>query len=295
MTVAAIDIGSNSVRLLISDDAGKSLHRESLVTGLARGVDRTGRLSDEAMSDTIEVIEDFAEAMRPHRFDSVRIVATSATRDASNGGQLMDQIEHIIGVRPEVIGGDAEAELSFVGATQSTDAPGPYLVIDIGGGSTEVVFGDVSIDWWQSFDIGSVRLTDRCLEERPSPPDQTARARDECDAIFESMPTFAPATVLGVAGSFTRVAALVGDLAEYDRNAVEGVTLTKGDFSSLIDRLAPLTLEETIALRAIDPKRAPVMLGGTIVGERVLAHAGVESVQVCTYGVLDGLVASMLS
>jgi exopolyphosphatase/guanosine-5'-triphosphate,3'-diphosphate pyrophosphatase len=157
------------------------------------------------------------------------------------------------------------------------------------------VYGDDSIEWWHSYDIGSVRLTDRCLTERPSPPTQTARARAQCDEIFESMPPFEPATVLGVAGSFTRVAALIRGLAEYDRNAVDGMTLWREDFTLLVDRLSGLTLEETIALRAIDPKRAPVMLGGTIVGERVLLAAGASSVSVCTQGVLDGLVTSMLT
>ena len=221
MTVTAIDIGSNSIRILTLGPDGSDVRREAVVTGLATGVDATGRLADATVDATIDVLERFANWMEADGTARVRAVATSACRDAANGPEIMDRIAGIIGVEPEIISGAAEAELAFRGAS-SHAGPGPRVVVDIGGGSTEIIEGADEIEWHHSYDIGSVRLTDWAIDERPVPDTAVERARTMADGVF-AMPAIpvAGGAVIGVAGTFTSIAAIDRGLERYRRDLVD--------------------------------------------------------------------------
>jgi exopolyphosphatase/guanosine-5'-triphosphate,3'-diphosphate pyrophosphatase len=223
-------------------------------------------------------------------------VATSATRDAANASELLDGVEARIGVRPDVISGDEEAALSFAGATATIDDPGPYLVIDVGGGSTEFVYGARAPEYSVSIDIGSVRITERAVPSRPAPPHEVVAAREQTGRLFTAFaPPGRPGTVIGVGGTFTSLAAIDSALPSYDRAVVDGYELTHDDLVALVARLMMLTVAETAAIPTLDPQRAPVILGGAIVAERALAAAGAGRLLVGEHDLLDGLAMRLLA
>lgn len=295
MSVAGIDIGSNSVRLLILDDAGNQLERRTAVTGLGRGVDATRRFRDDTVAATLDVIRTYSATMQHHNVSRVRAVATSASRDADNGDDLVDAIDEIIGMKPEIIGGEEEAGLAFTGAVANTDGEPPFLVIDIGGGSTEFVFGVDSPSYAMSVEIGSVRLTDRKLPDRPPSTTQMTDAATHADALFSSVQLpGVPRTVIGVAGTFTSLAAINLGLSVYDRDAVHGTELSKGEVKELITELSTLTIEETASIPSLDPKRAPVLLAGAVLVDSAARVAMTESILISEYGLLNALATSLL-
>ena len=290
MRVAAVDIGTNSMRLLIVQLVGNGpveLGRYERVTGLGRGVDATGELSEEAVDRTLLALSEFGGRMREAGVELKRAVATSASRDASNREKFFDQAELALGVRPEMISGDEEASLSFVGATGRSDRPGPHLVIDIGGGSTEFV----TLEGGRSFDIGSVRLTDRVLRDRPAPPDRLGAARALVAEMFLPVTPFV-GSVIGVAGTWTSLArirhghenAIGPDLGELPREDIRG----------LVERLGSLTVEQTAALPGLDPARAPVIMAGAVIAEGAAAAVAADQVTVSEHDLLDGVVAALL-
>lgn len=293
MTVSAIDIGSNSVRLLTVDAQGVEIRREVEVTGLALGVDATGVLSEEPVRATEAVLTGFAALIAADGSDRVGIVATSASRDATNGADVMARFERIIGVAPEVIGGGREAALAFAGAT----APMPsatHVVVDIGGGSTEIIEGTDAIRWAHSYEIGSVRLTDRCVLRHPVSQDGVAAARDAADVVLSSpQPGVGATTIIGVAGTFTSIAAIVLGLGEYDREQVHHAELSIDDIEDTVDRLARMRPTEVAAIPSLDPRRAPVILGGAIVAAAVMRNLSATTVSVSEYDLLDGLAAEV--
>jgi exopolyphosphatase/guanosine-5'-triphosphate,3'-diphosphate pyrophosphatase len=296
MTVAAVDIGSNTVRLLITADDGAEVAREVVVTGLGRGVDAAKVLERSAVDATLEVISRYAELCRRSGVGRIGAVATSATRDARNGAAVMDEIAELLGVVPEVIAGDREALLSYAGATDGLDS-GPHVVCDIGGGSTEFIEGEAgSVSWSHSYDIGSVRLTDRCLGGHPPSPDRVARARAEVDAVLSEPRVRARTdTLIGVAGTFTSLAGIHLGLDRYDRAAVHGTMMTTDDIATLGDALAIMTLRELEAIPSLDPARAPVIVAGAIIAQRALLAASAEEVRVSEHDLLDGLTAELRS
>jgi exopolyphosphatase/guanosine-5'-triphosphate,3'-diphosphate pyrophosphatase len=295
MNVAAIDIGSNSVRLLVLDDEGVQIIRESTVTGLGRGVDTGRRFRDDTIAATLDVMRSYAASIADCGASVVRPVATSASRDAANGEELMAAISDILGTRPEIISGDVEAELAFSGATANTGGAPPFLVIDIGGGSTEFVFGVSEPSYAVSIDIGSVRLTDRQLPDRPPTALQLAEASAHVDALFSAiaLPGM-PRTVIGAAGTFTSLAAIDLGLDHYDRDAVHESTLSRYDLKQLIAELSVLTVDETAAIPALDPGRAPVILAGAVVADRAAVSVGADHILVSEYGLLHGVAMSLL-
>ncbi len=295
MNVAAIDIGSNSVRLLILDSEGLQLVRESTVTGLGKGVDTDRRFRDDTMAATLDVMRSYAASIADCGVTVVRSVATSASRDASNGEELMAAISCIIDTRPEIISGDVEAELAFSGATANSGGAPPFLVIDIGGGSTEFVYGVSEPSYAVSIDIGSVRLTDRQLPDRPPTALQLMDGSAHVDALFSAiaLPGI-PRTVIGAAGTFTSLAAINLGLDHYDRDAVHESTLSRHDLKRLIAELSVSTLEETAAIPALDPGRAPVMLAGAVIADRAAVAAGSDDILVSEYGLLHGVAMSLL-
>ena len=295
--VAAIDCGTNSIRLLItdvSDGVEEELVREMRIVRLGQGVDATGRMAPEAIERTLAATREYAEMIASLHADRVRFCATSAARDASNAQDFSSAIEAIVGVRPEVLTGAEEARASFVGATRGLGAAGDALVVDIGGGSTELVVGrDEIVAWSTSLDIGSVRMTERFL--RADPP--TAGEIDECreylrEALAEASAGLSPvATFVGVAGTITTVAAHVLNLPEYNRAAIHGARLTIDDTRAACASLAGMTVAERGALPFMHPGRADVIGGGALVLDAVLTSLPLATNEliVSEHDILDGI------
>jgi exopolyphosphatase/guanosine-5'-triphosphate,3'-diphosphate pyrophosphatase len=289
---AAIDIGTNTVRLLILDDDGRDLERRYVVVGLGKGIDATGTFQAGAVERTLDTLDQYREAIDRHGVDRVRAVATSATRDVTDGEAFLDDAERVLGVRPEVISGEEEAALSYRGALRGGPGEPPIVAIDVGGGSTEFVYGTDEPEYATSIDMGSVRLTERALPDRPASAEQAAGARAEADRMLSEVGLPGPVTTaVGVGGTFTTLATLSRGLPYH--TSVEGERLSLADVGLLIDRLAELTIEGTAALDGIDPTRAPVILGGAIVVERAMAAAGLDQVIVSEHDLLDGIALSL--
>ena len=282
---AAIDIGTNSVRLLVVDEHGADLTRRSEVTGLGRGLAASARLNPEGRSATLEVLGAYAAAMTELRVERQRAVMTAAGRNAMDTTDFLTQATEALGFPIEVIPGEEEAALSYAGA--ASDLPGDDpVVVDIGGGSTEVVTAGEG----RSFEIGSVRLTDQHLANRPVSDQTLADARETVQEVLDPVdPTSRP--VIGVAGTWTTLAAI--EHGVYDPDLIHHSRLSVPMLGRWIDRLAMLSVEETARLPGIEPRRAPVILGGAIVAEQVLAALGAHDCLVSERDLLDGMVAAL--
>ena len=275
------------MRLLIVQQIGDGLvelGRWQRVTALGAGVDATGLLSEEGIDRTLLVLAEFGGRMREMEVERRRAVATSASRDAGNREMFFDRAEIALGVRPELISGDEEARLAFSGATSGAPVPPPHIVVDIGGGSTEFV----TVDGGRSLEMGSVRLTERALGNRPPSLEELTAARI---LVQESFAGIAPTigTVLGVAGTWMSLAGIHGGDPE-----VHLSSMTAGELSGLVERLSLLTVEQTAALPGFDPARAPVILSGAVIAEGCLSALGAPDVTVSNHDLLDGVV-SLLS
>lgn len=287
MKVAAVDIGTNSMRLLITDGISEDGRWEK-VTGLGRGVDRTGRLADDAIERTLEALSDYGAFIRAAGVDSIRAIATSASRDASNREEFFDRAEKALGVRPALIIGEQEARYAFAGATGWYEGPGPVVVSDIGGGSTEFVTEDGGV----SVNIGSVRLTERLLGDRPARPAQVAAARDHVRDLFSEVAVGEVGALIGVAGTWTEIPSIArGMPAPTDPH---GMTVTREDISGSVELLAGLTVEESARLGTFNPERAPVIFGGVIVAEMVMERVGAREAVVSVRDTLDGVASELL-
>ena len=301
MRVAALDCGTNSVRLLVADVDGRAktdLHREMRVVRLGEGVDRTGLLDPAAIERTRCALVDYAARCRELNVDAIRMVATSATRDAGNRGDFVAVVRDVLGVDPEVITGDEEAALSFDGATRGLDlAGGPFLVVDIGGGSTEVVLGAAAVEAARSVDVGCVRLTERHLADDPPTADQIAAATADVEAaltrVREVVPVDRARTVVGLAGSVTTVAALVLGLDAYDAERIHGSRLSAADVAATSARLIAMTRAERAALPVMHPGRVDVIGAGALVLHLLLARFGLSEVVVSESDILDGIAWSV--
>lgn len=294
MIVGAVDIGTNSMRLLVTD-GDTEFCRETRVTGLGQGVDATGRFDVKRRAATLSVLGSYGRMMEQLGVERRRAVATSATRDATDGAAFVETAGVLLGTRPEVISGIEEASLSFRGAVAAFDDSLPSVVIDIGGGSTEFVFGEQAVVFSASIDIGSVRLTDRVIPSLPAPAWSVAAARQAAVSAFSdvALPE-TPDRVIGVAGAFTSLSAIALDLPAYDRDAVHGSVLTRAGLSDTIRTLAGLSLDQTAAISSLDPKRAPVILAGAIVAEAALSAVDATEATISEYDLLDALAASLL-
>jgi len=284
MRVGVVDIGTNSMRLLITDDE-EEVGRWVEVTGLGRGVDRTGRLSEDAMAQTLEALEVFGERMTALGVEARAAVATSATRDASNRKVFLDRAELALGVRPEVISGGREGILSFDGATADFDVNEPIWVSDIGGGSTEIVMYDDGF----SLQMGSVRLSDRLAAGFPLTSAEYRRATHMAISALSQLDFGEVGTHIGTAGTWTSLAAIAQELPGYDGESVHGYRLDNRELDALVDYLCGITLEETAAIPSLDPRRAPVIRCGAIVARAVVDVLGVETTVVSLKDSLDGL------
>lgn len=290
MKVAVVDIGTNSMRLLVTDgvEAGG---RWVEVTGLGRGVDATGILSEEAIQRSLEAFRRFGHIMDAEGVERRAAIATSATRDASNRDEFLDRAEQALGVRPEVISGGREGILSFDGATIDFDVEDPVWVSDIGGGSTEIVMYD---DGW-SIQVGSVRLTERLGAGFPLTTAELGRARHLAAVALTGYHFGEVATHIGVAGTWTSLAAIALELDAQDDVAVHGHILGTTELNHLVEVLAGLTLEETEAIPSLDPKRAPVIRCGAIVAAAVVKRLGVDATLISVKDSLDGFASELLA
>jgi exopolyphosphatase/guanosine-5'-triphosphate,3'-diphosphate pyrophosphatase len=306
--VAAIDCGTNSIRLYVAEVlAGSSdpeivdVVRRMTVVRLGEGVDRTGRFSDEAIERTLAALRDYTAELRALGAERVRMVATSAARDAANSDQFLDAAEQVLGVRPEVISGDEEARLSFHGAVsglpRDVGSGPPFLVVDIGGGSTEFVLGAREVTAARSVDIGCVRLTERSLPSDPPTGPEIEAATRLVDASIataaETVPVRDALTLVAVAGSATTVAAIALDLPAYDPVAIHGSALRADPVHQVADRLLAMPRAERAVLPVMHPGRVDVIGAGALILSRIVGLVGVGEVVISEHDILDGMAWSL--
>ncbi|MDP9182821.1 MAG: Ppx/GppA family phosphatase [Actinomycetota bacterium] len=300
MRVAAIDCGTNSIRLLVADldGSGKAdVHREMRIVRLGQGVDRTGVLAPEALERTRAAVVDYAATCRELEVERTRFVATSATRDSANRDVFTALVRDALAVEPEVVSGDEEAALSFLGATSGLEVQGPYLVMDIGGGSTELVVGDEKVDAACSVDVGCVRLTERHLHDDPPTAAQVAAARADVEAALAEAEKVVPMsqarTAIGLAGSVTTVAALALELPSYQADRIHLSRLSAAQVREVTTRLLAMTHAERAALPVMHPGRVDVIGGGALVLLTAVERFGLEEVLVSEADILDGIALSL--
>jgi exopolyphosphatase/guanosine-5'-triphosphate,3'-diphosphate pyrophosphatase len=303
--VAAIDCGTNTVRLLVCDidpAAGtQDTHvRELRIVRLGQEVDRTGRLADEALVRLFAAVEEYAVIIADHDVDAIRFVATSAVRDASNADVFARGVKERLHVAPEVVSGDEEAALSYDGATRAlVDVPGPIAVLDVGGGSTELVLGDAHghVRAARSLDIGSVRVTERLMSSDPPTADEIAAARDVVDAALDTLQSYGvrvgdARTLVGTAGTVTTVASVLLGLRAYDRSRVHGATFARADVHGLVERVLAMTVAEREAL-GVPAGRSDVIGAGALILDRVLLRSSAPVLLVSDSDILDGIAWSI--
>ncbi len=299
--VAAVDCGTNSVRMLVAEASGAGgfteLDRQLRLTRLGQGVDATGEFHPDALRRTFAACDDYADVLGRLGVRRVRFVATSAARDAANREEFFAGVRSRLGLDAEVIDGDEEARLSFAGALSAVpDAEVPALVMDIGGGSTELVLGRPgSLRGAVSLDMGSVRLRERFLAGDPPRPGEIEEATEFVDDLLDAgAPDIAAArTWIGVGGTATSLAAIVLGLASYDRARVHRTVLRRADLVALASRLLSLPVADVLAIPTMEPGRADVLCAGALICARVAARASVD-LTVSESDILDGLVAGLL-
>jgi len=298
-TVAAIDCGTNSTRLLVARADGQSvvaLQRLMRITRLGQGVDRHRALAPEAIQRTVTVLEEYRQVMDRFDVGPVRMTATSAARDAANRDDFFVAAEEAIGVRPELLDGEEEGRLSFKGATRELDPhDGPFLVVDIGGGSTEFAVEGAAM----SVDIGCVRLTERFLHGDPPRPEELSQAlsvvHDYLDDVEREIPAVNDAVrLVGLAGTVTTVAAVEIGLSTYDRDRIHHFLLTKAAAEDVFRTLATEKRADRIHNPGLEEARADVIVGGCCVLVGVMRHFGFETCLVSEADILDGLAVSLL-
>jgi exopolyphosphatase/guanosine-5'-triphosphate,3'-diphosphate pyrophosphatase len=302
MRVAAIDCGTNSIRLLVADIAGDRLRdvdRRMEIVRLGEGVDRTGRLGDAALERTLAACGRYADVIAGLGAERIRFVATSASRDASNSADFAAGVQRILGVAPEVVTGLAEADLSFVGASRSlADLPAPALVVDIGGGSTEFVLGGDHAEQAVSVDMGCVRFTERHLRSDPPSTTETAAIVADADALIERAAAVVDLSrarcLVGLAGTVTTMSAIAMELPAYDSAAIHGSVLSAGQVHAVAEQLAAASRAQRLAMPVMHPGRADVIPAGALILDRIVAATGVAEVVVSEHDILDGIAWSLV-
>lgn len=310
--VAAIDCGTNSIRLLIAESIGDQLHdlhRETRIVRLGQGVDATGEFAPDAIARTRAALADYAALLKTYHVERVRMVATSAARDVANRDVFFAMTAEVLGAAipgsfAEVISGDEEAELSFRGAVGELDSAGaPFIVVDLGGGSTEIVLGkaDNVVTASYSADIGCVRLTERCLHSDPPTAREVAAARqvvsERLAAALQMVPVEQARTWVGLAGTMTTLSALAHDMTTYDAAAIHLSRVPGRQLLAVCSRLLSMTRQERAALPPMHEGRVDVIAGGAIVVEELARElqdrAGIDELTVSEHDILDGIVLSL--
>ncbi|WP_216215114.1 Ppx/GppA phosphatase family protein [Amycolatopsis aidingensis] len=313
--VAAIDCGTNSIRLLVAEltirhDGTvdlRDLHREMRIVRLGQGVDATGRLAPEALERTRAALVDYAAAARRKGAEQVRMVATSATRDASNRDEFFAMTREVLGVEAEVITGDEEARLSFTGAVGEQDPDdGPFLVVDVGGGSTELVLGtwdgrQAEVIAARSVDIGCVRITERALRTDPPTAAEVAAARELAAEIlakaYDVVDVARASTWIGVAGTITTLSAVAQELPEYDSERTHLSRLSRADIDGVAGKLLGVNHDTRAANPVIHPGRVDVIGGGAVIVQvlagQLVERGGPADLVVSEHDILDGIALSL--
>ncbi|GIF12423.1 Ppx/GppA phosphatase family protein [Actinoplanes teichomyceticus] len=294
--VAAIDCGTNAIRLLIADVAGDRLtdvSRRMEIVRLGEGVDRTGMLSAAALDRTRAALAGYATEIEESGAVAVRMCATSASRDASNAQDFRDMVRGVLGVEPEVITGEEEAALSFLGAVRGLRAPGPYLVFDLGGGSTEFVTGTDGVRQAISVDIGCVRMTERHLHGDPPTAAELAAAEADVTAAVDTALAAVSGrdarTLVGLAGTVTTVAALAHDLPVYDSARIHHSEISREAVGRVTAELLGMTVERRLALPVMHAGRADVIGAGALIMRIIMERSGHDSVIASEHDILDGI------
>ena len=310
--VAALDCGTNTFRLYVADvypdGRQQQLCRETTIVRLGQGVDRTGEIAPDSMVRALAAAQKYGEILRELKPEKVRMVATSASRDARNAHEFVAGVEAGIGVKPEVISGEEEAALAFSGATRGLAGkfPAPYLVVDLGGGSTELVLGDGSVEAAYSMDVGSVRLTERRLVSDPPTLAEIELAHDDVAAMLANASAIVPIektrTIVGVAGTVTSLTAFYLGLSKYDPELVDGTALTSAQVQQVCADMLAMTKAERLALGFMQPGRADIIGAGALIWADVVgevaarvAEAGgkVEAVVARESDMLEGIAADL--
>jgi exopolyphosphatase / guanosine-5'-triphosphate,3'-diphosphate pyrophosphatase len=297
--VAAIDCGTNSVRLLVSADGRTTLERLMRITRLGEGVHAAGRLDPAAVERTVAVLREYREVMDRFGVERVRMTATSAARDAANRDDFFGAAAEAVGVEPELLSGEEEGRLSFLGATAELDpAVGPFLVVDIGGGSTEFVFGHTEAEATVSTDMGCVRMTEAWLHHDPPQAMELSQAISVIDIHLDDVVREIPQldttrTFVGLAGTVSTAAAVEIGLARYDRDRIHHFGLTRAAAEDVFRTLATEALADRVHNPGLEAERADVIVGGMCVLVTVMRRFGIEELLVSEADILDGLAMSI--
>jgi exopolyphosphatase/guanosine-5'-triphosphate,3'-diphosphate pyrophosphatase len=306
--VAAIDCGTNSTRLLVVDASGRPQERRMQITRLGQGVAATGRLAAEAIERTVGVLAEYRKVMDAHGVDRVRMTATSAARDAANRTDFFDAVEAVVGAAPELLSGEQEGRLSFTGATTGLDAAlGPFLVVDIGGGSTELIAGpeparpgtEPAVRGIRSIDVGCVRITETYLAGDPPTADELRDAhravRSLLDGAIADVPALGDrATLVGLAGTVSALTRFDQGLEDYDWDRIHHAWLTRASVGAMLDELAAETVQQRRSRPAMERERADVIVGGAVVLAEVMDRVGADRCLVSESDILDGLAMSIV-
>jgi exopolyphosphatase/guanosine-5'-triphosphate,3'-diphosphate pyrophosphatase len=302
MRVAAIDCGTNSIRLLIADIDGanfREIHREMEIVRLGQGVDKTGQFHPDAIVRTLAAVDKFAIEIAKRGVEKIRFCATSATRDATNRDLFIDGVRERLGIAPEVIPGEVEAALSFQGATRDFPATdGPFLVIDIGGGSTEFVFGTTTVEFAKSMNIGCVRMTERHFTGGDADPGQIAAAIEDIDEAIAQAAKIVPITqsktLIAVAGTATTVAAAALELSTYDRYSIHLSRISAEKVHAVSKTFLSMKREDREALGYMHPGRVDVIGAGSLVLSRIMLATGAKEFVASESDILDGMAWSLV-
>jgi exopolyphosphatase/guanosine-5'-triphosphate,3'-diphosphate pyrophosphatase len=301
MRVAAIDCGTNSIRLLIADIDGNNFRevvRDMEIVRLGQGVDQTGQFHPDAIARTLAAVDKFAVEIAKRGVEKIRFCATSATRDATNRHLFVDGVRDRLGIEPEVISGDEEAALSFAGAIKDLNpSDGPFLVVDIGGGSTEFVFGTTTVEAAKSVNIGCVRMSERHFANDPATAEQVELARTDIRAAIAEaaaeVPITQAKTLAAVAGTATTVAAAALDLSEYDRYAIHLSRITADQVHVASAMFLTSNREDRLALGYMHPGRVDVIAAGSLVLSEIMKATGATQFVASESDILDGMAYSL--
>ena len=301
MRVAAIDCGTNSIRLLIADIDGNNFRevaRDMEIVRLGQGVDETGQFHPDAIARTLAAVDKFAAEIAKRGVEKIRFCATSATRDATNRHLFVDGVRERLGIELEVISGDEEAALSFAGAIKDLDpSKGPFLVVDIGGGSTEFVFGTSTVEAARSVNIGCVRMTERHFASDPAKSEQIEAARTDIQAAIAQAAAVVPITqaktLVAVAGTATTVAAAALELPEYDRYAIHLSRISAQQTHDAATMFANTSREQRLQLGYMHPGRVDVIAAGALVLSEIMKATGATEFIASESDILDGMAFSL--
>jgi exopolyphosphatase / guanosine-5'-triphosphate,3'-diphosphate pyrophosphatase len=300
--LAAIDCGTNSTRLLVARGAGadkQPLARVNTITRLGRGVDANGHLDPEAIARTVEVLRDYRALLDEHGAERLRVTATSAARDAANRDEFFDAAEAVLGVRPELLSGTEEAELSFLGATAELDpGDGPFLVVDIGGGSTEFIVGTGEVEGSMSIDGGCVRFLEQYIEHDPPQPEELhaciSVTQQWMEDVARELPGLRDArTFVGLAGTITTMAAVEIGLDEWDRDAIHHFRFPREAIEDVFRTLVTESLADRVHNPGLEAARADVIVAGACIFAAIVRWLDADECLVSESDILDGLVASL--